>query len=132
MTAPPPPPDVARNVRIDAQPGSVRMYLDEHDVSEHVLAYELQHDVHHALPLLVLHLRPSAGALFQGLARVVVAQDDPGRAVAAFLAGVDPAALEKAALYREDLDPGRHGVTAAILRTLTEWAQGGEGGGRTG
>lgn len=125
------PPSPARNVRIDAQPGSVRLHLDEIDVSEHVLAYELQHDVHHALPLLILHLRPAAGTLFAGLARVAVATDDPGQAVAEFLAGIDPAALEQAALYRDDLDPERYGVTAATLATLTEWAQGRRtGGGR--
>jgi len=125
------PPEMARNVRIDAQPGSVRLYLDEIDVSANVLAYELQHDVHHALPQLVLHTRQPSGAVFSGLARVAVAVDDPGPVIAEFLANLDPSAVEWAALNRDDLDPGKHGVTAAILRTLAEWAQGqSPGGGR--
>ncbi|HEX5566594.1 MAG TPA: hypothetical protein VFY14_06635 [Streptomyces sp.] len=121
------PPEAARNVRIDAQPGSVRLYLDEIDVSEHVLAYRLEHDVHHALPQLTLHTRTPSGTLFAGLARVAVAADDPGQAVADFLTGIDPLALEQAALARPDLGPGKGDLTRAMLRQLTDWALGGEG-----
>lgn len=123
------PPEMARSVRIDAQPGSARIYLDEVDVSADVLAYEVRHDIHNALPQLILHTRQPSGTLFQGLARVAVAHHDPGQAIAEFLANIDPSALERAALYRDDLDPGKHGVTAAILKTLAEWALGQDTGG---
>jgi hypothetical protein len=77
------------------------------------------------LPTLVLHVRETDGLVWQGMARVAVALPQPiGDQIADFLAGIDPAALERAALDRGDLDDGKHGVTDAILRQLSEWARG--------
>jgi hypothetical protein len=43
-----------------------------------------------------------------------------------FLSAIDPGELEKAALYREDTEPGEHGLMRAVLATLVEWAAGTE------
>jgi hypothetical protein len=44
-----------------------------------------------------------------------------------FLEGIDPAALQRAAMDRDDLDDGKTGVTEAILRQLADWVQGKDG-----
>jgi hypothetical protein len=44
--------------------------------------------------------------------------------VAEFLSGLDPAQLQSAALNRNDLDGSATEITAAILKTLADWAQG--------
>lgn len=116
----------AHGVRIDAQPGDASVSLDGEPLPRgQVTAYVLQHDVHNALPELILHTRQPAGVIFEGLATVAVAApQDPGSAMAEFLSGIDPAALERAALDRSDLGDGKHEVTAAILRQLVDWVQG--------
>lgn len=123
------PPELAKpsahNVVIDAQPGAANITIDDAEVGQHVLAYTLEHDVHNALPLLVLHIRPVAGAAFDGLARVAVASPQPsGEAIAEFLASIDPATLERAALDRPDLSNVKHDLTRAMLAQLADWAQG--------
>ncbi|KPI31337.1 hypothetical protein OV320_2553 [Actinobacteria bacterium OV320] len=117
----------AHGVRIDAQPGSATVAIDGTPLpAGQLVGYQLEHSIADALPSLILHTRQVDGIAFEGLARVAVAvQQDPGAATAAFLEGIDPAALQRAALDRDDLDGGRHETTAAILRQLAEWAKGG-------
>ena len=125
MTAPEQP--TAHGVRIDAQPGSATISIDGTPLpAGQVLGYQLEHSIADALPMLILHTRQVDGLAFEGLARVAVAvQQDHGDVIAAFLEGIDPAALQRAALDRDDLDGGRHETTTAILRQLAEWAKGG-------
>ncbi|CAM5491251.1 MULTISPECIES: hypothetical protein [Streptomyces] len=113
------------NVVIDAQPGHANISIDDAEVGNHVVGYTLEHDVPNALPLLVMHVRHPAGAIFDGLARVAVAApQEPGEDVARFLNAIDPAALENAALNREDLGAGQYDLTRAMLAQLADWAQG--------
>jgi hypothetical protein len=125
VTAPTEP--AAHGVRIDAQPGQATISLDGTPLpAGQVVGYELQHDVANALPMLVLHVREPASAVWEGLARVAVAdpQHDAGEQIAAFLGNINPAALEGAALERDDLSTERYGLTAAMLATLADWARG--------
>jgi hypothetical protein len=125
MTAPDEP--TTYGVQIDAQPGEAAIRLNgELLPSNQLTGYVLQHDVHGALPTLILHTRQPDSVQWAGLARVAVAEpdQDPGETVAAFLGQIDAATLERAALDRDDLDGGRNGVTKAILQQLAEWAQG--------
>jgi len=125
MSAPEQP--TAHGVRIDTQPGDATISLDGNLLPRgQVTGYVLQHDIHHnALPEIVLHTRQPAGVIFEGLATVAVAAPtNPGDVIEQFLNGIDPAALERAALDRPDLQDGKHQVTAAILKQLADWAQG--------
>jgi hypothetical protein len=76
--------------------------------------------------MLVLHTRQPESVVFEGLARVAVAepQHDVGEQIAAFLGNMDPAAVQRAALDRDDLGDDKHAVTAAILHALADFAQG--------
>lgn len=115
----------AHGVRIEAEPGRARIDIDGQRVDTHVVAYQLEHSVPDQLPTLVLHVRETDPLLWEGFARVAVAHPQPvGDQIADFLAGIDSAALQRAALDRGDLDGGKHGVTEAILRQLQEWARG--------
>lgn len=119
----------ARGVRIDAQPGHATITLDGEPLPPgQVTGYTLTHSIADQLPGLILHTRQAEGVVWEGLARVAVA--DPARddaaTICSFLAAVDPAALENAALNRDDLGPGQYDLTRAMLRQLAEWA-GGEG-----
>lgn len=117
-------PDEPRAVRINAGPGHATITLDGADLSG-VYAYSLQHDIREALPLLVLHTTTPGGAAWEGMARVAVADPQPPReAIAGFLSGIDPAALEAAALERDDLDGSGHELTRAMLAQLADWATG--------
>jgi hypothetical protein len=59
------------------------------------------------------------------VARIALADpQNAGEATAQFLHGIDPSALQRAALDRPDLDNSKAGVTEAILRQLADWAQG--------
>ncbi|KPC66640.1 hypothetical protein ADL35_45915, partial [Streptomyces sp. NRRL WC-3753] len=49
---------------------------------------------------------------------------DPADTIAAYLGSIDPAALQRAALDRDDLGDGKTDTTRAILRQLIDWAQG--------
>lgn len=124
MTAPEEP--TAHGVRIDAQPGQATITIDGTPLpAGQVTGYQLEHSIADALPMLILHTRQSDSVTFDGLARVTVAvQQDPGQAIEDFLQGIDPAALQRAALDRPDLDDGKAGVTEAILKQLADWAQG--------
>jgi hypothetical protein len=116
--------DEPRHVSITADGVMGTVAIDGTDISRSVQGYNLEHRVG-AAPLLVLYTTPHRGLDFEGLAHVAVGdQTDPGEAVAAFLANVDPSALHQAALARDDLDGSKHEVTRAILAQLADWAQG--------
>ncbi|WP_327260033.1 hypothetical protein [Streptomyces sp. NBC_01240] len=117
--------DEPRHVRITADGTTGSVTVDGTDISRSVQGYNLEHRVG-AAPLLVLYTTPHRGLDFEGLAHVAVAapEQDDGQSVAAFLANIDPARLEAAALERDDLDGSRHELTRAMLQQLADWAQG--------
>jgi hypothetical protein len=128
MTTPPEP--AAHGVRIDAQPGDATVTIDGTPLPRGQLTgYVLQHDIHQALPSLILHTRQPESVMFEGLATVAVAvhENDVTGMMVQFLEGIDPAALQRAAMDRDDLDDGKTGVTEAILRQLADWVQGKDG-----
>ncbi|GAA3153625.1 hypothetical protein ACFQ0X_43625 [Streptomyces rectiviolaceus] len=116
----------AHGVRIDAQPGSATITLDGQALpAGTVTGYTIQHNVHEALPTLLLHTCQPEGVLWQGFARVAVAIDQsPGDLIAEFLAAVDPVLLDQEALNRSDYGGGPGATAVAMLATLTEWARG--------
>lgn len=117
--------DEPRHVRITADGIMGKVEIDGTDVSRSLQGYNLQHQVG-GPPVLVLHTTPHRGLGFEGLAQVAVAapEQDEGDLVAAFLQNVDPAALARAALDRDDLDGSPNELTVAMLRQLADWAQG--------
>ncbi|MFB7738219.1 hypothetical protein ACFC08_28300 [Streptomyces sp. NPDC056112] len=117
----------AHGVRIDAQPGAATITLDGTPLpAGQVTGYQLEHSIADALPMLILHTRQTDHVVWEGLARVAVAdpQQDVGEQIAAFLANINPAALEGAAIERDDLADEKYALTAAMLRTLADWARG--------
>lgn len=101
-----------------------KVVVDGADLSHVLSGYQVEHRAGQA-PLLVLFATPTAGMALDGLAQVAVATEEPpGEAIAAFLRGIDPGALSRAALNRDDLDGGPNELTAAMLATLADWAQG--------
>lgn len=125
MTSPTEP--TVYGVQIDAQPGQAAIRLNgELFPANQVTGYVLQHDVHAALPTLVLHTRQPDSVQWAGLARVTVAapEQDPGETIAAFLTSIDAAALQRAVLDRDDLDGSKNELTTGMLKQLAEWAQG--------
>ncbi|MFF7795546.1 hypothetical protein [Streptomyces sp. NPDC007991] len=117
----------AHNVRIDAQPGHATVTLDGTPLPPgQIVGYQLEHSIADSLPMLVLHTRQTDTLIWEGLARVAVADPahDLGEQIAAFLKNINPAALEGAALERDDLSDERYGLTAAMLATLADWARG--------
>lgn len=125
MTAQPAEPQ-AHGLRIDAQPGHATITLDGTPMPPGtVTGYTIQHDINAGIPLAVLHTRQPDGVAFEGLARIAVGvTDTPADIVAAFLAQIDPAALENAALNRDDLGTDKYDLTRAMLRQLAHWARG--------
>lgn len=125
--------DKPRHVRITCDGVSSQLQLDGADVTAAVRAFTLEHRVMQA-PLLVLYLTPQQQdqVAFEGVAHVVVGdpaeQADPADVITAFLQNIDPAALDQAALNREDLDDEPHCVARATLAQLADWAQGKAGG----
>jgi len=117
--------DEPRHVRITADGVMGKVEIDGVDVSRSLQGYSLQHQVG-AAPLLVLHTAPHRGLNFDGLAQVAVAapEQDDGQVVAVFLQNIDPAALSRAALERDDLDGSPNELTVAMLQQLADWAQG--------
>jgi hypothetical protein len=115
----------AHGVRIDAQPGHATIRIGDTPLpTDQVTGYSLHHDIQAALPTLVLHTRQPAGAAFEGLARVAVADPRPASAVILeFLNCIDAEALENAALNRDDLRDGRYDLTRAMLRQLADAAR---------
>ena len=115
----------ARRVRITSEGTRGTIEIDGADCSEAVSAYSLHHDVGRR-PELVIQIADARPHDFDGYARVVVGTPpDPGPAAAAFLAAIDPALLERAALSRHDLMVGGpHEGTRVMLAVLQEWASG--------
>ncbi|MFD7867318.1 hypothetical protein [Streptomyces sp. NPDC059783] len=117
--------DEPRQVRITSDGIGGKVEIGGVDISRSVQGYELQHRVG-GPPVLVLHTVPARGMDFEGLAHVAVAapEQDDGQVVAGFLANIDPGALARAALERDDLDGSPNELTVAMLRQLADWAQG--------
>ncbi|MFJ2279227.1 hypothetical protein ACIOEZ_34325 [Streptomyces sp. NPDC087866] len=117
--------DEPRQVRITSDGVSGKVEVGGVDISRSVQGYELQHRVG-GPPVLVLHTVPARGLDFDGLSQVVVAtpEQDHGQIIADFLASMEPASLERAALDRDDLDGSPNELTTAMLRQLVDWAQG--------
>lgn len=112
-----------RHVTVTGDGLTTRILLDDDDISRHVQGVTIEHRAGQA-PVVVFYAHPNAGATFDGIARVAVAdQTDPGEAMAAFLASIDPDTLAKAALQR-DLDGSRNELTRAMLEQLVDWVQG--------
>ena len=59
-----------------------------------------------------------------GLDDLHAAKEGSSRVITQFLGNVDPAALENAALNRDDLGNSRYDLTRAMLRQLADWARG--------
>ncbi|CAL9666979.1 hypothetical protein SUDANB145_07209 (plasmid) [Streptomyces sp. enrichment culture] len=116
----------AHGVHIDAQPGQATIRIDGHALPPgSVTGYVLQHDINGALPTLILHTRQATGAAFDGLARVAVGvPTNPADLITDFLQQIDPAALENAALNRDDLGHNQYDLTRAMLRQLADTARG--------
>ncbi|MFD8899922.1 hypothetical protein [Streptomyces ardesiacus] len=116
----------AHGVRIVGQPGDATISIDGDTLPRgRVIGYTLEHDVAKSLPLLILHVREPAEVAWNGFARVAVATTaDLGQAVADFVLGIDPAAVQRAALERTDLTGSKHEITEAILKQIADWAQG--------
>ena len=114
--------DDPHTVRITANGSSASVVVDGADMSKALAGYTLEHRVGQP-PLLVLYPSPSHGADFDGLAHVAVADTDPGPAVAEFLRSINPAALDQAALQRDDLDGSPNELTKAMLAQLADWAE---------
>lgn len=117
--------DTVREVVINTDGVRAHVVVEGIDLSRSLAAYTLEHRSNQP-PLLVLYPRPPVdGVVFAGMPQVAVASEaPPAEAIAAFLAGIDPARLQQAALARDDLDGTPTELTTAMLRQLTEWAGG--------
>ncbi|MFF6931494.1 hypothetical protein [Streptomyces californicus] len=116
--------DRPHQVRLTSNGLTGSVEIDGTDVSSSVQGFNLEARLG-STPLLVLYAAPQTGVQFDGLAHVAVGdQQDPGDTVAAFLANIDPAALSRAALNRDDLDGTPHELTRAMLQTLADMALG--------
>lgn len=112
-----------RHVTVTGDGLTTRVLLDDDDISRHVQGVTIEHRAGQA-PVVLLYAHPNAGATFDGIARVAVAdQANPTEAIVSFLTNLDPAALERAAL-RRDLDGTPNELTKAMLDQITDWAQG--------
>jgi len=117
--------DQTRGVRISTTLKGAKVEIDGVDMSRNLRGYTLEHRANEA-PLLVLYTSGHASpTVFEGYAHVVVGDaPDPGPAIADFLRSVDAAALERAALDRDDLDGTSHELTRAMLAQLIDYALG--------
>jgi len=107
--------------------GRAEITLDGNPIQSHLTGLNLDMSSASPLPEITLYLAKNKSATaFEGFARVQVADfmDDPGPAAAEFLSAIDAEELERAALNRLDLENVPGGTTAAMLRQLTEWANG--------
>lgn len=116
--------DTPRKVTVTTDGSKATVVVHDHDLSSDLAGYTLEHRAGQS-PVLVLYPKRPHAAAFEGLAHVVVADEpDPGPAVIQFLRGIDAAALENAALNRDDLDDERYALTRAMLAQLADWAEG--------
>ncbi|MFD6534955.1 hypothetical protein [Streptomyces goshikiensis] len=117
--------DGPHTVSITAEGMRAAITVNGADISRALAGYTIEHRAGQPA-LLVLYPRPPAdGVVFAGYAQVAVATEaPPAEAIAQYLAGVDPARLQQAALAREDLDGSPTELTTATLRQLIDWAGG--------
>lgn len=116
--------DEPRQVTIHASGMMASVTVGGADLSKSLSGYQLEHRANQA-PFLVLFPKQSNAVDFEGMAQVAVATEvPPGEAIAAFLRGIDPAALHAAALERDDLDGSRNELTTGMLAQLADWALG--------
>ncbi|MFJ2780286.1 hypothetical protein [Kitasatospora sp. NPDC087315] len=111
------------HVVITAEGFAGSVHLDGKNISKTVRGYSLQHIAGQPAQV-VLHLKESTTAAFDGLARVAIATESPGPDIVGFLTGIDPDELAAAVFKRTDLDGGRNELTRAALRQLLDWAKG--------
>lgn len=117
--------DPPRQVRIASDGLDAHVFLDSADISQSVRGWAIEQRSPDERPLVVLHVLPKDGVLFEGLARVAIGQPaDPTEAFVEFLTSVDPKTLENAALNRDDLGNERYDLARAMLAQLAEWATG--------
>lgn len=109
-----------RSLKITAGAFNADMELDGQDITKAVRGYSIQH-MSGEPATVIMQLSGRNSVLFDGVARVVVGE--PAVDAAAFLSGIDAAALDEAALNR-DLDGQPGELTRAMLAQLIEWAQG--------
>lgn len=122
-------PEDVRHVKIDTRdPSRPEISIDGQDVKNDVAGIVIEMDPKHTPRVTLIVAADKVQAThFDGLAVTelsTVAQPDPGPAAAAFLEAIDAETLEKAAMNRLDLLNGPHELTKAMLRQLTEWANG--------
>ncbi|MFF8610789.1 hypothetical protein ACF06X_33325 [Streptomyces sp. NPDC015346] len=113
-------------VRITTDGITSTVQLGDVDLSDQLRAFTLEQRLGQP-PMLVLYAAPHRdGAVFDGLAHVVVGEEQPAPAqlIADFLTSLDPQALEQAALDREDLGDDRYALARAMLQQAADWAQG--------
>lgn len=116
--------DEPRQVTITATTTGAQVVIGGADLSKDIVGYDIRQRAGQP-PVMVLHAKLGSAAVFEGLAHVVVADESaPGEVIAAFVSAVDPGALERAALDRDDLDGSKHELTVAMLATLADWAKG--------
>lgn len=113
-----------REVSITTDGITANLTLNGTNITDMVNGYTIEQHAGQA-PIVALHATAHReGVAFEGLARVVLADHDPADTIAAYLGSIDPAALQRAALDRDDLGDGKTDTTRAILRQLIDWAQG--------
>ncbi|MET9436874.1 hypothetical protein [Streptomyces sp. NPDC006551] len=115
-----------RHVHITTDGITSTVQIGDADLSDQLRAFTLEQRLGQP-PMLVLYAVPHRdGAVFEGLAHVVVGEEqpDPGQIIADFLTSLDPQALEQAALYRDDLGDERYALTRAMLAQAADWARG--------
>ncbi|MFI0929623.1 hypothetical protein ACH4TP_37730 [Streptomyces sp. NPDC021012] len=113
-----------RRVEITADLWKAEVVVDGTDMTSALRAYALSQEVGQP-PTVVLYPSPQHTATFAGFARVQVAeQADPGPVIVDFLRAINPAALDQAALGRDDLDGSPTELTKAMLAQLIDWAEG--------
>lgn len=112
-----------RHVTISADAFHAAVVMDGVDVSRAVRSYTVQQQSGEP-PLIVFQLSAQHKAEFDGVARVVVAEDTAVVLGATeFLTGIDAGALEDAAMQR-DLDGQPGEITRAMLEQLIAWSKG--------
>jgi hypothetical protein len=113
------------SVRITARGAKAAIEIDGQRVDPGALSgYTVSHREGEP-PQVVLYSGDYAESVFEGLARVAVADmPEPGPAAAVFLSAIDAEELERTALARPDLGTGPHSLTQAMLTQLVEWARG--------
>lgn len=117
----------SQRVSITTDGYKASIVVDGIELSKQLGGYQIEHRAEQP-PMIVLFPKDFTQVEFEGMATVAVAdQTPPGEAIAAFLEGIDPAALDRAVLNR-DLDGSSNELTKAMLAQLIGWALGRTGG----